>query len=139
MKSPLFDDFLKSRDTLWIYAAEKLVFTSDKDRLTSLMEYIDKFGMSHQELTVMDKIMGNAAALLTIKAGGTEVYSPLGSKLAIQTLERFGVRYTLGEIVPIIQTPNGEMCPMEKLSLGKEPEAFYQIMRSLLREHPGTA
>ncbi|MFH0847822.1 MAG: DUF1893 domain-containing protein [Chloroflexota bacterium] len=139
MKPPLFDDFLKSQDSLRVYENDRLIFASDKDRLIPLMEYLGKFGTSHKGLTLMDRIMGNAAALLTVKAGGVEVFSPLGSKLAVQTLTRFGVKYTLSEIAPVIQMPDGGMCPMEKLSLGKEPDEFYQIIKTMLKEHPATA
>lgn len=73
--------------------------------------------------------MGNAAALLSIKAGCREVYSPLGSQLAIKTLEKYGIKYHLVEIVPYILQPDGrKMCPMEKLSIDKEPEEFYKLV-----------
>ena len=75
--------------------------------------------------------MGNAAALLSIKAGSEEVYSPLGSQIAVQTLKRYGVRYHINEVVPCIQRPGlEEMCPMEKLSINQEPEAFYNELMS---------
>ncbi|MBU2608091.1 MAG: DUF1893 domain-containing protein, partial [Chloroflexi bacterium] len=61
---------------------------------------------------------------------GKEVYSPLGSQLAVETLDRYGIKYHLSEIVPYIQKPNQEdMCPMEKLSQHKEPEEFYRALR----------
>ena len=75
----------------------------------------------------MDKVTGNAAALLSILAGSTEIHSPLGSEIAAGTLDKYSVTYHFGETVPYIQRPNSEeMCPMEKLSLEKDPEEFYQ-------------
>ena len=83
-------------------------------------------------MAIFDKVMGNAAVLLSIKAGCREVYSPLGSQLAVKTLDRYGIKYHLTEIVPYIRKPNGEdMCPMEKLPLNKEPEEFYELIRKL--------
>jgi len=97
------------------------------------MEYIDDFGPCHQQVIIFDKMMGNAAALLAVKANCREVYSPLGSQLAVGTLEGYGIGYYLGQIVPYIKRPDGEdMCPMEKLSLNKEPEEFYEVMRSIV-------
>lgn len=135
MYKPLFDEFLTSNNTLRVYEDSKLIFASDKGRLLPLMEYIDKSASNHRDVVIFDKIMGRAAALLCIKANCREVYSPLGSKLALELLEEKGIKYHLGQIVPCIQKPNQkEMCPMEKLSLDKKPEEFYQLIRNLLAE-----
>lgn len=133
MYKPLFDDFLTSNNTLYVYEDSKLIFASDKDRLLPLVEYLDKFAVNHRNVVIFDKIMGRAAALLSIKADCREVYSPLGSQLAVEVLEQYGIKHSLNKIVPCIQKPNqGDMCPMEALSIGKEPEDFYQLIRNLL-------
>jgi len=130
---PLFDDFLTGNNTLHVYEDSKLIFASDKDRLLPLAEYLDKFAAKHRNVVVFDKIMGRAAALLSIKADCREVYSPLGSQLAVEVLEQYGIKYNLNKIVPCIQKPNQrDMCPMEALSIDKEPEDFYQLIRNLL-------
>ncbi|OGO19217.1 MAG: hypothetical protein A2Z15_03795 [Chloroflexi bacterium RBG_16_50_11] len=127
----MFKLFLDSDDTLRIYQDEILLFSSEKDRLLPLMQYIADCGPGRQPVTIFDKVMGNAAALLAVKANCQEVYSPLGSELAIKTLEKHGIEYHLTEIVPYIQRPDGKgMCPMEKLSLDKTPEEFYKEMKS---------
>ena len=78
--------------------------------------------------------MGNAAALLSIKASCQEVYSPLGSQLAVKTLDKYGIKYHITEVVPYIRKPNEEdMCPMEELSINKEPEGFYEVIRSIIK------
>ena len=136
MYKPLFDEFLTGNNTLCVYEDGKLIFASDKDRLLPLMEYIDKFASNHRAVVIFDKIMGRAAALLCIKASCRGVYSPLGSKLAVEVLDEHGIEHHLSQIVPYIQKPNQEdMCPMEKLSLDKEPEEFYQLIRNLLAEN----
>jgi hypothetical protein len=131
MYTNLFSAFLASDDTLRIYREETLVFSSEKDQLLPLMEYIAEYGARKPPVTIFDKVMGNAAALLAVKTNCREVYSPLGSELAVKTLERYGIEYNLGEIVPYIQRPDGKgMCPMEKLSIGKEPDEFYREMKA---------
>jgi hypothetical protein len=126
----LYRDFLDSDDTLRIYRDETLVFSSKKDRLLPLMEYIADCKTDGRPVTIFDKIMGNAAALLAAMVNCREVYSPLGSELAVRTLDRFGITYHIDKIVPYIQQPDGiSMCPMEKLSIGKEPEEFYQELK----------
>jgi len=132
----LFNEFLTSSDTLRVYQGNKLLFSSNKDRLIPLLEYIDRYGHNHEPVVLFDKVMGNAAALLSVTAGCRKVYSPLGSRLAVNTLDRYGIKYHLTEIAPYIRNPNGEdMCPMEKLSVNKEPEEFYELMRKLLTDH----
>jgi len=132
MYTDLFSVFLDSDDTLQIYRDETLIFSSEKDRLLPLMEYLAD-NVPGQPVTIFDKVMGNAAALLAVKVNCREIHSPLGSELGIKTLEKYGIEYHLTEIVPYITRPDGKgMCPMEKLSIGKEPEEFYQEMKSRL-------
>ena len=133
MHERFFNEFLMSGDTLRVYEGDQLIFSSNKDRLLSLLEYIDRFISRHQQAVIFDKIMGNAAALLSIKAGCQQVYSPLGSQLAIKTLDKYSIKYYLTEIVPYIQKPGGQdMCAMEKLSLDKGPDEFYQVMGNII-------
>ena len=131
MYTDLFSAFLASDDTLRVYTGDELVFSSEKDRLLPLMEYIAEYGAGEQPVTVFDRVMGNAAALLAVKVNCREVYSPLGSELGVKTLEKFGIDYHLSEIVPYIMRPDGKgMCPMERLSVGKEPDEFYNEMKT---------
>jgi Domain of unknown function (DUF1893) len=131
----LFDEFVNSADTLRVYKSNKLIFASDKDRLLPLIEYLEKLAPHHRNVVIFDKIVGRAAALLFIKANCREVYSPLGSQLAVEVLDKYGIKYCLTQIVPCIQKPNDtEMCPMEALSIGKEPEEFYRLIKKSLAE-----
>ena len=130
MYTDLFSEFELSNDTLRVYEGDQLVFSSTKDRVIPLLEYIDGFTSHHKNEVIFDKIMGNAAALLCVKVGCQQVYSPLGSQLAIDTLEKYGIEYHLTEIVPYIQKAHSEeMCPMEQLSQTKTPEEFYQAIK----------
>lgn len=134
MYQRLFEEFLTTDDTLRVYEGPQLVFASDKDRLLPLLDYIAQPALPHHGVIIFDRIMGNAAALLSVKAGGCEVYSPLGSRLAIETLDKYGVRCHLVETVDYIQkADSAEMCPMEKLSLGKDPETFYRTLTGGLK------
>ena len=134
MYTDLFNEFLTGNNTLQVYEDSKPVFTSTKDRLLPLLDYIREFAAYHRDVVIFDKIVGRAAALLCVKASCREVYSPLGSQLAIEALDKYGIKYHITQIVPYIQKASGEdMCPMEKLSIDKEPEEFYEALRSLAR------
>ena len=134
MRKASLDEFLVSGDTLRVYQDDTLLFASSKDRLLPLLEYIEMLAPYHQQVIIFDKIMGNAAALLSIKAGCKEVCSPLGSQFAVKTLEKYGIECHLTKIIPYISKPDGQdMCPMEKLSLDKVPEEFYRVMRNITK------
>lgn len=132
MYEVLFDNFLASRDSLRVYEGEGLLFASRRGRLLSLLEYINRFASGHPEVVIFDRIVGNAAALLVVKARCCQVCSPLGSEAAIVTLGKYGVKYRFQKTIPYIKDATGErMCPMEKLSLGKGPEEFYEAVKAL--------
>ena len=137
MHEQVFQEFVASNDTLRVYQDDKLVFSSRKDRLLPLMEYLGRFTPEHSGVVIFDKIIGNAAALLAVKAQCREAFSPLGSELAARTLEKYGIAYHFTRTVPTIQRADGEdMCPMEKLSTGKGPDEFYQIMLEKINRAP---
>jgi hypothetical protein len=129
MNDLVYNAFVQSHDTLRVYAGDTLVFDSNKNGLLALLEYIASLAYKFSGVTVFDKIAGNAAALLSIKAGCNSIESPLGSQQAVRTLEKYGVNHHITTIVPSIQQHGRvEMCPMEKLSIGKDPEAFYLML-----------
>jgi hypothetical protein len=130
MNTDLYKTFLAGDDTLQIYREGRLIFSSKKERLMPLMEYLKEHGPSKEPLIIFDKVIGNAAACLAVKANANEVYSPLGSELGIKTLKAHNITYHLDETVPYIMRDDGQdMCPMEKLSIDKTPEEFYQEMK----------
>ncbi|MFC1980922.1 DUF1893 domain-containing protein [Chloroflexota bacterium] len=132
MYRQLYDEFLTSDDSLRVYEGGQLIFSSKGDRLSPLLEYIERFVPGTEQVVIFDNIMGNAAALLSVRADCREVYSPLGSQLAIKTLDTYHIKYYLANIVPFIQKPGREdMCPMERLSVDKGPEEFYEIMKNI--------
>jgi hypothetical protein len=131
MNDKVYDDFLSSDDTLRVYAEGALVYSSQRERLLALLEYIEGTDDNPPDTTIMDKVSGNAAALLSIKAGSREVYSPLGSRLAVESLEKYGVKHRFGTVVPyILRADRSDMCPMEKLSQGKNPDEFYEALKT---------
>jgi hypothetical protein len=135
MPADLYSDFLAGDDTLRIYVGDMLAFASKKDRLLPMMQYLASHGAICQTVIICDRIMGNAAALLAVKANASEVFSPLGSELGIKTLKKHHIKYHLDEVVPYIMRDDGKgMCPMEELSIGKEPEEFYRLMKSRIAQ-----
>jgi hypothetical protein len=133
MASDLFEAFLASGDSLRVYCEGALVFRSKKDRLLPLMDYIADRGAGDGPVVIYDKVIGNGAALLIVRVDCGEVFSPLGSEIAVGTLDKHGIRHHFSRTVPFILRDDGRgMCPMEQLSIGKGPEEFFLALKARL-------
>ncbi len=131
----LFSQFLLSRDNLHVYYQGKLIFNSEEDGIAPLVNYIIRFNSQVKEILVFDRVVGNAAALLLRMASCAEVWSQVGSELAAQTLSNFGINYHFTVTTPyILNRQNNGMCPLEKLSSGKTPEEFHNIISRQTKE-----
>jgi hypothetical protein len=130
IRSRRFLEFLKSKDTFRVYKGSRLVFASRKDKLMPMVEYIENHAPYEDGVTVYDRIVGNAAALLLKTIRCCSVFSELGSENAIKTLESAGIKYHFNETVDCIMNDSGQdMCPMEKLSLGKNQDEFFSALK----------
>ena len=125
-----FDEFLTSSDTLQVYSGDRLLFSSTKDGLKPMLEYVDGRSPGDSGILIFDRVVGNAAALLAVLACCGELDSPLGSELAVKTLKSYSIKHHFTKVVPFIQARDGcSLCPMEKLSLEKSPQAFYEALK----------
>ena len=137
MKDSKFSEFRTSDDTLRVYKDERLLFSSSKERLLPLVEYIDTCAPYESGVTVFDRVVGNAAALLLTRISCSEVFSELGSQLAAGTLNQLGIHHQFIETVPYIENNRRDgMCPMEELSLNKTPDEFYEALRVRISGNP---
>ena len=73
--------------------------------------------------TVADKVVGRAAASLAVIGGAERVFAAVGSDCGAAVLEAAGVPCFFAERVPIIRTPAGDICPMERLTEGSADAA----------------
>ena len=65
-------------------------------------------------LSVADKIVGKASAMLLTLSGVKEVYAHILSQAGRDILEKYGIVYEYGELVDFIVNRKGDgMCPME--------------------------
>ncbi len=131
MNDQLYQQFLSSDDRLRVYSDGVLHFSSGKERLLPLLDYLEKLINRVPSVLMMDKVVGNAAALLMIEAGCSEVYSPVGSESAEKSLQTNGVKYHFDQTVPFIRrVSSAEICPIEELSLGKTPSEFLIALKA---------
>jgi hypothetical protein len=130
--SHLFDYFMASKDKLRVYRGTELIFSSKDDGLAPLVDYVIRLAPGMEEVLVLDWVVGNAAALLLKLARCTEVWSLLGSERAARTLSNFGIGYHFVSEVPyILNRQSSDICPFEKLSMGKTPDEFYETIKVL--------
>lgn len=114
----------------------RVLFASRDPMLRPLLTALDTLGEELIGSTVIDRIVGKAAALLCVKARVGEVYTPLASEPALQVLRTTGIPIAAARVVPFIKNRQGDgMCPMEKLaSRCNTPEEFLAALRSKNRD-----
>ena len=128
-----FEEFLRSRDTLWVYRGDDLIFRTRMSGLVPLLTCIEELNCGAGGVTVHDRIVGRAAALLLEKASCIEVCAEVGSEVAAEALKQLKIDYSFVTTVPCILNRAGtDMCPFERASIGKTPEEFYQYAKQAL-------
>jgi len=103
------------------------MFRSAQRGIAPLIEYLAQSTERGTGVRVYDRVIGNAAALLAIKAHAVHVMAVTGSRYAVDTFQRYGIHYEFRHIVSsIINRSKDGMCPYESLSLGMTPNEFYE-------------
>ena len=102
--------------TLEVFSAGTLVFSSNGRWLYPLFELEDFLAARDYEpaaLTVRDKIVGRAAALLLIRLGIRDVRAGIMSEIGKEALEKHGVSYEYDSLVDRIACRTEEMLATE--------------------------
>ena len=90
------------------------VLTSKKTGIAPLLERWES-GEALESVSVADRIVGKAAAMLLLLMGASEVYGSVMSQPALELLTAAGVQTSYGELVPGIINRTGDgSCPMER-------------------------
>ena len=86
--------------------------------------------------TVVDKVIGRAAAMIAIAGGATRVHGELMSEDAKALLESRGVTVSYGTLVPrILNADRSDLCPLEKSVEGiDDPEQALTALRKRIEE-----
>jgi hypothetical protein len=128
------EDFSTSSWSLVVENKQGVLFRSKDDRLLPLLDCIQKHGDDMLAATVLDKMVGRAAALLCVYARVSMVLTPIISDGAVEVLEEFGVPFmALERVDQILNAEHTGPCPMEKEARDKTPVQFY---RSLAKQTP---
>lgn len=92
-------------------------YESDQSRLKPLFACFKKFPNEMQGSTVIDKVIGKAAAFICIAAKVKAVYTLMASENAVQILEENNIIIKAQRTVPrIMNNDKSDQCPMEKMA-----------------------
>ncbi len=122
-------EFIKTEFRLLAYLNDKLIFSSKKDGIEPLLDYLQKYRRRKSGVVFFDKIIGRCAALLLIKAQAKMVYTPQISKSGLSVLKKYRIPcFYLKKIPQVLNRSKSGPCPLESLSFKKSPNQLYNLL-----------
>jgi len=122
----------KEELNLLILKDGEIIYSSKEDGMAPLLEAIDQGLEKLIDSTVVDKIVGKAAALLIAYFKAEGVYTKLLSRSAIEVLKKYGISYAAERVVDYIRDKEDkDICPFEKMVLKiEDPQEGYKKLKS---------
>jgi len=107
-------------------------YASDKKGIIPLMEFIERDIMRGG--SIVDKVVGRAAAFLMLYGGVKEVHAVVISEGACEVFDKFNLPYSYDKKVSYISNRmNDGQCPMEEAVIGIDvPEVAYEVLKQKL-------
>lgn len=92
---------------------DSTILTDMRRGIRPLVEFLSS-GLSLQDFSAADRVVGKAAAFLYVLIGIRSLYAQVISTPALEVLERFSIPVEYGHLVPAIRNRTGDgFCPME--------------------------
>lgn len=100
--------------------------------VSPLLEMYDEHGGNMKNGTIVDKVIGRAAASIVICSGATYVHGEIMSEDALEYLHQHGVKTSCTLLVPrILNQTRDDLCPLEKSVEGiDDPEKALAALRA---------
>ncbi len=136
------DELNKSGNSLMIYKGGRLIFQSASKGIRPHLEAIEKHGEALRGTSMVDKIVGRAAALLILYSEAAEAHAQVLSRPGKQVLDMHGLTTTYEELVDHIKMKDGSIyCPFERMVQGvNDPdEAYAAIVEKMNSLNAGPA
>ena len=123
-------------NTLVLAKNGEVIASSSGHGIVDLVRFVEEFGDGLIGVSMADKVVGKAVALLVRYAGITAVYAVTMSQSAEAALEGTGIKYGYGKLIPMIMNKAGDdLCPMEKLSLSyDDPTEGFLALKALVEK-----
>jgi hypothetical protein len=121
--------------SLVAFKQDEFFFSSLQRGITPLVALCEK-NAARDELSLADKVIGKAAALLCVRCGVKTLYAKVLSEEALAVLEASDINTEYEELVPYIENRSGDgKCPMESLAQGvQSPEQMLARVQQFLKE-----
>lgn len=131
-------ELIENTDAVFAAVGERKVITSDKRGISALMGYISE-NLSFDNMSVADRVVGKAAAMLMVKLNIKRVYAKIISAHALKVFEKNGTEILFGEKTEYIINRTGDgMCPMEQTVLEcDDVDTAYEMLFEKLKEMGG--
>ena len=131
------EEFEKDDWDLKILSGSQMIFQSDEGGIAPVVQFLRAFRRDLKDLTIYDRIVGRAVALLFIYLSEdstqkgrslNKVLGVTGSEKAKDVLKKYEIPFHFLKTVPYIANRQKTgPCPFEELSEGKTPEEFWKI------------
>lgn len=121
-------------NSLMIYKADKLVFESQSKGIRPYLEAINSVKEGLNGTTVVDKIVGRAAALLIVYIEAEKVFASVLSRPGKEVLDQHGINVVFSNLVDQIKLKDGRIfCPFERMVQGiSDPRiAYVEILKKM--------
>ena len=117
------DQFLGSTASLVVYHGEEAAFESDASDLRGLVTYLGQTELGRNDVTIFDRYIGRAAALLMTLIKPIKVNTGTISEGGAAVLEEHTIPFEADEKVTYLMGVASEgMCRWEKMAVGKSSE-----------------
>lgn len=120
--------------TCFIIKEDKIIFSSSEKGVKPLLDYYNEFGVSNDPLTIVDKIIGKGAVVLSILVGAKSIITPTISEDALLLAKEYNLNVSFENIVPFIINRNKDgRCPIESsvLNINDIKDGYNKILNAL--------
>ena len=127
---------MKREEAVIVVVKNGRSWTSRRSGIAPLMELIAEDPDFLQGASVLDRVVGRAAAMLMEHGGVARLHALLVSEPAIATLDRGGLEYTFEERAAYIENRDRTgRCPMESACLEiEDPAEAYLALKKKIAE-----
>jgi len=118
---------------LAIVKNKKLIYSSKKSGLKSLVTAGEVLGKKLRKSALSDRIIGKAAALISARFHVNSVFGKKISKKGIETLQNHDIEYEYEEKIPAVVNEEGKPCPFEKTleDIEKPRKAYEKVKKDI--------
>lgn len=114
---------------------DTIIYTSTKRGVAPILDFYHQKAFTKKDYTVIDKIMGKSAVLLSLLIGAKHIQTPTISEPGLKLAKRFNIQVNYDHIVPfIINRDNTGPCPIESsvLDIDDVEVGYQRIIQKLI-------